>query len=78
MYERWLNRPPAASCNARPRRLIEFTCLRGTNHDVFCGVLIVDELDDIGAPTESSEDIGSKGVGQEVTETFANDAVANE
>ena len=77
MYERWLNRPPAASCNA-PRRLIEFTCLRGPNHDVFCSVLIVDELDDIGAPTESSKDIGSKCVGQEVTETFANDAVANE
>jgi hypothetical protein len=41
-------------------------------------VLIVNKLDDIGAPTESGEDIGSKCVGQEVTETFANDAVANE
>tara|TARA_B000000532_G_scaffold204671_1_gene172078 strand:+ start:354 stop:479 length:126 start_codon:yes stop_codon:yes gene_type:complete len=41
-------------------------------------VLIVYELDDIGAPTKSSEDVGSKRVGQEVTETFPNDAVANE
>jgi len=41
-------------------------------------VLIVDELNDIGAPTESSEDIGSKCIGQEVTETFADYAVANE
>ena len=48
----------------------------GADEDVTPGGLLGDELHDGGAVTADAEDLRAEGVGEEVGETFAQDAVA--